>query len=59
MVPERKKAFISARIHFVNHQNTALNPETKKQASNRHIFKVLGRLTVPFFRGNPVFNSFD
>ena len=43
-VPEREKAFISARNHFVNHQNTALNPETKKQATNSHIFRLLGRL---------------
>ena len=29
---------------LVNHQNTQLNAETKNQASNRHIFIVLGRL---------------
>jgi len=30
--------------YFVNHQNTSLVAETKIQASNRHIFRVLGRL---------------
>ena len=31
--------------YFVNHQNTSLVAETKIQASNRHIFRVLGRLS--------------
>ena len=30
--------FISVLKHFVNHQNTQLNAETKNQALNRHIF---------------------
>jgi len=30
--------------HLVNHENILKNAETKTQASNRHIFRVLGRL---------------
>ena len=30
--------------HLENQQNTQLNAEAKNQASNRHIFGVLGRL---------------
>jgi len=30
--------------HLVNYQITKLNAETKNQASNRHIFRGLGRL---------------
>ena len=30
--------------HNIHHQNTKLNAETKTQALNRHIFRVLGRL---------------
>ena len=42
--------------HLVNHQNTQLKAETKKQASNRHIYSLFlcGRVvfTVLFFVGN-------
>ena len=41
---EGQNWFISVLNHSVNHQNTQLNAEAKKQASTRHIFRVLGRL---------------
>jgi len=42
--------------HLVNYLNAQLNAETQNQAaSNRHIFRVLGRLyTVSYFVGHPV-----
>jgi len=39
-----QNSHISQLNHLVNHLNTKLSAETKNQASNRHIFKVLGRL---------------
>ena len=35
---------ISVHGHIVNHKDTQLNTENKNQASNRHTFRVLGRL---------------
>ena len=39
-----QNCLISVLYHLVNHQITQLNSETKNQALNRHIFRVLGRL---------------
>ena len=39
--------YITINSHYhrlVNHQNTQLSEETEKQASNRDIMRVLGRL---------------
>ena len=51
-----KNLLISVLNYFVNHQNTQLNVETKYQASNRHIFRVLLYIvfTVSSFVGNPL-----
>ena len=43
-LPCRPDWHISVLDHFVNHENTQLNAETKNLASNRHIFTVWGRL---------------
>jgi len=39
-----QKWLISVLNHLLNHKNSQLNAKTKIQASNRHIFRVLGRL---------------
>ncbi len=40
----RPKPYCFCKPLLVNHLNTQLNAKTKNQASNRHIFRVLGRL---------------
>ena len=44
---------LSGLYHLVNHQNTQVNADTKFQAENRHIFRVLDRFYRLIFGGYP------
>ena len=57
--PCRPKLAYYVLNNLVNHQNNYLNVKTKIQASNRHIFRVLGRLCSVILGGSTcIYNKY-